>query len=270
MRLRGAIGGGSLPVNSISPLKHADRLPSLWQDVNTGLASWRSSLFPLPVSQQSTATCYLQVQSLPVTEVLFSLLWFVLQAIAFAIGAAVYWNRPFDRASQLFYALCLVTLGAFLGSNHWWIVSGSFWLTAPSLICTMLLPAVCLHFFLVFPRTWLPLVWRPRTSLALIYGLPVVGTAVLAHAGRRSAAGCRGVASWNRTSPRFASCWRRFVSESMRRWWWAASTSSSPWPACNAVTQDAQRRRADPAQALVAGGTRDDLVHDHGPLPGAL
>ena len=126
-----------------------------------------------------TATCYLQVQSLPVTEVLFSLLWFVLQAIAFAIGAAVYWNRPFDRVSQLFYALCLVTLGAFLGSNHWWIVSGSFWLTAPSLICTMLLPAVCLHFFLVFPRTWLPLVWRPRTSLALIYGLPVVGTAVL-------------------------------------------------------------------------------------------
>lgn len=72
-----------------------------------------------------------------------------------------------------------MTLGAFLGSNHWWIVSGSFWLTAPSLICTMLLPAVCLHFFLVFPRTWLPLVWRPRTSLALIYGLPVAGTAVL-------------------------------------------------------------------------------------------
>jgi transcriptional regulator with GAF, ATPase, and Fis domain len=180
MRLRGAIGGGSLPMNShLAPLKHKESLPSLWQDINDGTRFVEIEFIPAAGAHSKTATCYLQVQSLPVTEVLFSLLWFVLQAIAFAIGAAVYWNRPFDRASQLFYALCLVTLGAFLGSNHWWIVSGSFWLTAPSLICTMLLPAVCLHFFLVFPRTWLPLVWRPRTSLALIYGLPVVGTAVL-------------------------------------------------------------------------------------------
>jgi len=120
-------------------------------------------------------TCYVTIRPLPLSEVLFSLFWFVLQTVAFAIGAAVYWNRPFDRASQLFYCLCLVTLGAFLGSNHWWIIASSFWLTAPCVICAMLLPAVCLHFFLVFPRTWLPLVWRPRTSLALIYGLPIVG-----------------------------------------------------------------------------------------------
>jgi transcriptional regulator with GAF, ATPase, and Fis domain len=122
-----------------------------------------------------TKTCYLKIQSLPIFEVLLSLCWFVLQTVVFAIGAAVYWNRPFDRASQLFYTLCLVTLGAFLGSSHWWIVAASFWLTAPTVICAVLLPAVCLHFFLVFPRTWLPLVWRPRTSLALIYGLPISG-----------------------------------------------------------------------------------------------
>ena len=125
------------------------------------------------------AKCYVPIRSLPISEVLFSLVWFVLQTIAFAIGAAVYWNRPFDRASQLFYALCLVTLGAFLGASHWWIVAASFWLTAPSVICAMLLPAVCLHFFLVFPRTWLPLVWRPRLSLALIYGLPIAGMVAL-------------------------------------------------------------------------------------------
>jgi transcriptional regulator with GAF, ATPase, and Fis domain len=119
--------------------------------------------------------CYVTIRPLPLSEVLFSLVWFVLQTVAFAIGAAVYWNRPFDRASQLFYCLCLVTLGAFLGSNHWWIVAASFWLTAPCVVCALLLPAVCLHFFLVFPRTWLPLVWRPRMSLALIYGLPIVG-----------------------------------------------------------------------------------------------
>jgi transcriptional regulator with GAF, ATPase, and Fis domain len=181
MRLRGAPippGGGSLPPNfDPSTVKRRYRLPSLMQSSETGFVE--IEYIPQGGTRKKTATCYLPVQSLPVTEVLFSLLWFVLQAIAFAIGAAVYWNRPFDRASQLFYALCLVTLGAFLGSSHWWIVAGSFWLAAPSLICAMLLPAVCLHFFLVFPRTWLPLVWRPRTSLALIYGLPVAGTAVL-------------------------------------------------------------------------------------------
>jgi transcriptional regulator with GAF, ATPase, and Fis domain len=129
----------------------------------------------IPYGETRSAKCYVDIRSLPISEVLFSLCWFVLQTVALAIGAAVYWNRPFDRASQLFYSLCLVTLGAFLGSSHWWIVAASFWLTAPCVICAMLLPAVCLHFFLVFPRTWLPLVWRPRTSLAMIYGLPIAG-----------------------------------------------------------------------------------------------
>src|SRR5580692_11370370 len=129
----------------------------------------------IPYGKTLPEKCYVEIQPLPISEVLFSLFWFLLQTVALAIGAAVYWNRPFDRASQLFYSLCLVTLGAFLGTSHWWVVASSFWLTAPCVICAMLLPAVCLHFFLVFPRTWLPLVWRPRTSLALIYGLPIAG-----------------------------------------------------------------------------------------------
>jgi transcriptional regulator with GAF, ATPase, and Fis domain len=178
MRLRSApspMSVASLPVGSNpSAMKHPNRLPALWQDAN-GTQFVEIEFIPEGATIDKSVTCYLQKQSLPLNEVLFSLFWFVLQVVVFAIGAAVYWNRPFDRASQLFYALCLVTLGAFLGTNHWWIVAGSFWLTAPSLISTMLLPAVCLHFFLVFPRTWLPLVWRPRTSLALIYGLPIVG-----------------------------------------------------------------------------------------------
>lgn len=181
MRLRGApipTGGASLPDDSDPTELTESELPSLVSYANeTRLVE--IEFIPEGSTRDKTQKCYLRQQSLPVIEVVSSLLWFVLQTIAFAIGAAVYWNRPFDRASQLFYALCLVTLGAFLGSNHWWIVAGSFWLAAPSIICAMLLPAVCLHFFLVFPRTWLPLVWRPRSSLALIYGLPVAGTVVL-------------------------------------------------------------------------------------------
>jgi transcriptional regulator with GAF, ATPase, and Fis domain len=156
-------------------LKATDGLKSLAQ-TNNGSRYVEIEFIPDGKTLADVQTCYLTIRSLPLSEVLFSLFWFLLQSVAFAIGAAVYWNRPFDRASQLFYCLCLVTLGAFLGSNHWWIVASSFWLTAPCVICAMLLPAVCLHFFLVFPRTWLPLVWRPKTSLALIYGLPIAGT----------------------------------------------------------------------------------------------
>jgi transcriptional regulator with GAF, ATPase, and Fis domain len=167
--------GGSLPPGS-DPSEDSG-LPSIVEVDGARLVE--VEFIPQGKTAAEAMTTWLRIQSLPVPEVLFSLLWFVLQSVAFAIGAAVYWNRPFDRASQLFYALCLVTLGAFLGSNHWWIVAGSFWLSGPSIICAILLPAVCLHFFLVFPQTWLPLVWRPRTSLALIYGPPLVAMAVL-------------------------------------------------------------------------------------------
>ena len=144
-------------------------------NTTTARESWRLSLSRRVKRWRTLRSATSRSDPLPLSEVLFSLFWFLLQTVALAIGAAVYWNRPFDRASQLFYSLCLVTLGAFLGTSHWWIVASSFWLTAPCVICAMLLPAVCLHFFLVFPRTWLPLVWRPRTSLALIYGLPIAG-----------------------------------------------------------------------------------------------
>jgi transcriptional regulator with GAF, ATPase, and Fis domain len=169
---------GSRPAGTdLNEVKQEDGFPSLAQIGDTRFVEIEFIRQEAPLAKY--AKCYVPIRSLPISEVLFSLVWFVLQTIAFAIGAAVYWNRPFDRASQLFYALCLVTLGAFLGASHWWIVAASFWLTAPSVICAMLLPAVCLHFFLVFPRTWLPLVWRPRMSLALIYGLPIAGMVAL-------------------------------------------------------------------------------------------
>jgi transcriptional regulator with GAF, ATPase, and Fis domain len=177
MRLSGepTPSGGNLPVNADpNEVKHTEFLPRLAQ-FEDGTRIVEIEFVPQGKTLAQTESCYVTIQSLPLSEVLFSLVWFVLQTVAFAIGAAVYWNRPFDRASQLFYSLCLVTLGAFLAASHWWIVAASFWLTAPCVICAMLLPAVCLHFFLVFPHKWLPLVWRPRTSLALIYGLPIMG-----------------------------------------------------------------------------------------------
>ncbi len=124
-------------------------------------------------------TCYLAVSSLPTGSVTFSLIWFVLQFGIFAVSALVFWHRPNDRPSRLFFALCMVTLGAFIGTNHWWIIAGSFGLAAPCILCAMILPVVALHFFLVFPKPWTQLTVRPAWSLALLYSLPVASIVMM-------------------------------------------------------------------------------------------
>jgi len=122
---------------------------------------------------------WLHVQSLPLHDVLISLLWFLLQLGVFAVGALAYWKRPFDRSSQLFFTMCIVTLGSFVGGYHWWVVAGSFWLTVPYVICSILVPVVSLHFFLVFPRPKRAIAQYPRLSLVGLYVVPAVSMAAI-------------------------------------------------------------------------------------------
>jgi len=159
-----------------SELKKSHMLPALVEDEN------HRRFVEIEFIDQETSehkTCYLVVSSLPVGGVVLSLVWFVLQLGIFAVSALVYWHRPNDRPSRLFFALCIVTLGAFIGTNHWWIITGSFWLAAPCTVCAMLLPVIALHFFLVFPKPWSRLLTRPVQSLALLYALPVTCTAAM-------------------------------------------------------------------------------------------
>jgi hypothetical protein len=67
--------------------------------------------------------------------------------------------------------------GGFIGTSHWWIIAASFWLAAPCIICAMLLPAVALHFFLVFPKPWPILLKYPTASLVALYAVPIAATA---------------------------------------------------------------------------------------------
>ncbi len=125
-------------------------------------------------------TCWVEIQSVPPSEIALSLLWLVPHIGILLVGGAAFWQRPFDRAARLFYVMCIVTMGAYLGGFHWWTVANSAWLTFPFIACGVLLPTVTLHFFLVFPR---PVGWavhRPRTLLALLYTIPcltIVGAA---------------------------------------------------------------------------------------------
>lgn len=117
----------------------------------------------------------LALQPAPVGEAGLTFCWFLLQLAISGVGLLAFWSRPFDRAAQLFFAMCLVTMGAFVGGLHWWIMVGSYWLSLPFLISGVLMPVVVLHFFLVFPRPKPIFLRYPQQLLAAIYA-PSVGS----------------------------------------------------------------------------------------------
>jgi transcriptional regulator with GAF, ATPase, and Fis domain len=125
------------------------------------------------------AILHCQPGRMPWTVLAPSILWFFLKMGLFAVGALVFWQRPEDRSANRFFWLCIVTFGAYLGGYHW-----SRILTQPALllvfmVCAVLLPAVSLHFYLVFPRPKAFVERRPAWALLAIYGLPVVFLLIL-------------------------------------------------------------------------------------------
>ena len=125
-------------------------------------------------SDNSTIQSWVQVQSLPLGEVLLSFFWLVLQLTIFAASALAAWHRPFDHSARLFFQMCAVSMVAFIGGFHWWVLSGNLLLNLPFLFCALLLPAVSLHFFLTYPRRLLPMEAWPKQTAILIYALPAV------------------------------------------------------------------------------------------------
>ena len=119
-------------------------------------------------------TTWVFVQSLPLDEMLLTLIWFLLQLGITAVGALAVWHRPFDRPARVFFAMCVVTMGAFVGGFHWWIVASSLPLNVPFVGCALFVPVVSLHFFLTYPRRTWPLTQIPRTALAVLYVVPTV------------------------------------------------------------------------------------------------
>lgn len=117
---------------------------------------------------------WLAVQSLPFSEVALTFVWLVLELIIFVVGAFAYWRRPFDGSARMFFVMCLVTTGAFVGGYHWWVIAGTLLLNVPFVLYAVMLPAVTLHFFLVFPHAKQPLSVAPIRTLAGLYAVPVV------------------------------------------------------------------------------------------------
>ena len=106
----------------------------------------------------------------PSAQVFFQpVLWFLLKLGVIIVAGVVFWNRPDNPATTRFFLLCTVTIGAFMGGYHWLRITGSPPLVIVFMTCATLLPAVVLHFYLLFPKPKEFLVRRPRTTLVWLY-----------------------------------------------------------------------------------------------------
>lgn len=112
--------------------------------------------------------------TLPPEEMLPSIVWFLIKFGLFVVGALVFWKRPDDDAAAQFFVLCIVTLGAYLGGYHWVRISTQPWLLLTFMVCSVLLPVVSLHFYLVFPRAKGFLQRFPDLTRTVIYAPPLL------------------------------------------------------------------------------------------------
>jgi transcriptional regulator with GAF, ATPase, and Fis domain len=120
---------------------------------------------------ESVHTAKVLVQRPPSWTYYRSLVWFLQELLIFAIGARVFWKRPEDESAQLFFAVCIVTVGAFMGGYHWTEIVTQPVLIYPFALFAVFVPVVNLHFFLVFPRPNPVLVRHKRRVLLALYGI---------------------------------------------------------------------------------------------------
>ncbi|MFQ3650637.1 MAG: sigma 54-interacting transcriptional regulator [Gemmataceae bacterium] len=116
---------------------------------------------------------WLQFGPTPLDALLPSFCWLVLRLGLLVVAAIVWWKRPLDTPACAFYWLCVVSFGAFLGGYHWSRIVTQPLLLLVFMFSAVLVPAVTLHFYLVFPRIKSFLVARPWLFLG-VYGPPVV------------------------------------------------------------------------------------------------
>jgi transcriptional regulator with GAF, ATPase, and Fis domain len=116
----------------------------------------------------------------PPVALLPSLLWVALELGVFAVAAFVFWNRPGDRPARLFFLMTVAVINAFMGGYHWSQIVTRPPLLVVYMVCAVLLPAVSLHFYQIFPRPKRWLAAHPARTMVLTYGPSVAFLVTLA------------------------------------------------------------------------------------------
>ena len=102
----------------------------------------------------------------------WSILWLAPELAILAVAARVLSSRPTDELARVFFALCIVTVGAYVGGYHWTEIVVEPPLIYPFVAFALFVPVVSLHFYLVFPRRN-PTFGRYRRSILwALYGVP--------------------------------------------------------------------------------------------------
>jgi transcriptional regulator with GAF, ATPase, and Fis domain len=118
-------------------------------------------------------TVWCKLGPAPLEALTPSILWFFLKIGLFVVAAVVFWKRPEDRSAGQFFWLGIVSLGAFMGGYHWSRIATQPVLILVFMICGVMLPAVTLHFYLLFPRPKAFFERQRRRVLLCVYGPPV-------------------------------------------------------------------------------------------------
>ena len=150
------------------------RLPGL---IQVGQSRMVEVEFHRRNSELSSVWRYINVTSLPMSEIVLTLAWFALQAFVLVMGGIAFWNRPDDRSARMFFLMCGLTMAAFIGGFHWWVIAGSPILNIPFIFSACLVPPVTLHFFLTFPGPRKLLVQSPAATALGLY-LPALIAAI--------------------------------------------------------------------------------------------
>src|SRR5262249_29226856 len=124
--------------------------------------------------QDTTLVIWCKLGTLPAYLLVPSVAWFFLKAGLFVVAALVFWKRPEDRSAYQFFLLSIVTFAAYTGGYHWSRIVTQPVLLMVFMVCSVLLPAVSLHFYLVFPRPKAFFLKQPRWTLTILYGPPVL------------------------------------------------------------------------------------------------
>jgi transcriptional regulator with GAF, ATPase, and Fis domain len=117
--------------------------------------------------------CWRRLGHSPLKDLVPSTVWFLLKLGLFAVGAVVLWKRPSDNSAAQFFVLCVATVGAYMGGYHWSRIATQPALLLVFMLCAVLLPAVSLHFYLIFPRPKAFVRAHRLGVFCLIYGVPV-------------------------------------------------------------------------------------------------
>ncbi|MEJ2711279.1 MAG: hypothetical protein P8074_26965 [Anaerolineales bacterium] len=126
-----------------------------------------------------------RIYDLTGTFLLTNLLWYL-------IGFIVFFLRPRETAARLLllFSTYWMTMDTIVSADAspapYYYPAGLFWANILLNSLWLLMFAMIIHFALVFPlRKW-PLTRRPRLTLALLYGVPAVGTVLALSVGQIS------------------------------------------------------------------------------------